>query len=113
MNGQKDQLKQQAMKKLILVMLLLGATYATTQAQHRGRGHKHGYDRDRHERYDDCDDDRRSYKRYKKVKHRDYRRDDHRHRVVVVRPRLPFPPPPPPLPLPGRPRISGVIVFGN
>ena len=41
MNGQKDQLKQQAMKKLILVMLLLGATYATTQAQHRGRGHGH------------------------------------------------------------------------
>ncbi|RPD42815.1 hypothetical protein [Chitinophaga barathri] len=106
------------MKKLILVMLLLGATYATTQAQHRGRGHDRDRDRDRHERYDDCDDDRRGRGHYKKVvyvdrRHRDYRRDDCRERVVVVRPRYHYSPPPPPLPIPRRPRVSGVIVFGN
>lgn len=109
------------MKKLLLVMLLLGATYAT-QAQRRS------HDRyptrtvysERH--YDDDDyDDRRGrghghgHYKHKKYKHRDYRRDDcyREERVVVVRPRYPYPPPPPPIPYPRRPRVSGVIVFGN
>ena len=111
------------MKKLILVMLLLGATYATTQAQHRGRGRGHDrdryedrYDRDRHDRDrydDDCDDDRRGRRgHYKKVRYYDRHYRYHEPRVVVVRPGIPCPPPPPIL-VPHRPRVSGVIVFGN
>ncbi|WP_123846894.1 hypothetical protein [Chitinophaga lutea] len=114
------------MKKLLLVTLLVGAAYAT-QAQRRGYDHypqRTVYsDRyERHDRDDDWDDDDRrgrghghGHYKHKKYKHRDYRRDDcyREERVVVVRPRYPYPPPPPPFPVPRRPRVSGVIVFGN
>ncbi|WP_143197386.1 hypothetical protein [Chitinophaga niabensis] len=92
-------------------LLVIGASYAT-QAQRRGHHHHpppprpvvvvQHYD-------DDCYDDRRGRGRGH-YKHRDYRRDDCRERVVVVRPRYPYPPPPPP---PRRPGISGVIVFNR
>lgn len=88
------------MKRLLLMMLLLGGFVLSSQAQryyddgHRGRGHyKKHWKRDR------CDD--RRYYGY---------RDDCRPRRVVVyeRPVYYAPPPPPPPPVvyyPSRPRV--------
>jgi len=74
------------MKKLIMLLLLLGGTVLTTYAQGRhngwGKGHKKHYDRDRY-----CDDDRYEGRRYEK-RYRDRDWDDCRRprRVVYVQP---------------------------
>lgn len=108
------------MKKVLLLMLLIGGTVLTTYAQ-RGRGHGYGHGRG-HDRWDDdrwerCERPRRVYVRDRYDRYDDcYRRP----RVVYARPAyypavvpVPVPVPAPVRYYPSRPRAvfhAGVTI---
>ena len=84
------------MKKVLLIMLLMGGTVLTTYAQRgwdRGHGRGHGHGRDKHW-------DKWEHKRYRGREYRRWDDDDcyrPRRRVVYVEPAYyPVPVPPPP-----------------